>query len=97
MDVSKYLHGKRFKGCDLPDEGLVLTVSAVGEEKFNGDTKLALSFEGWNTKLTLNKTQSKKMIELFGPNQELWIDKTLKISPLDYTDVVSIGIEAAYD
>lgn len=84
INTEKYTQNPFIKGEDLDeDERLVLTIKAAYETKFpSGDEVPVLEFLEDERKLTLNKTRVRKMVEMFGPDSDEWLDRRIALLPV---------------
>ena len=82
FDARQYVKSEWLHGEDLPDgEPVPVQVKAVYEHTFerDGSKRAVVEFVELDQKLVLNKTQTRKMIELFGANAGAWIDQHIRL------------------
>lgn len=78
------LFGSPFlKGDDLPDGGIVATIkdfeaTSMGQ---NDERKMVLKFRELDKDLVLNKTNGRKLGELFGHDPDAWINRKVMLFP----------------
>ena len=87
MNMKKYAKGdSRFLGAaDVDDEGqMILTISHVStEEMRDGTLKAVLHFSDNEKGLTLNVTNTKKLVEAYGEESEQWTGLHVKLYGVD--------------
>lgn len=82
FDASQYVKSEWLHGEDLPDgEPVAVQVKSCYEHTFerDGSKRPVLEFYNLDQKLVLNKTQTRKMIELFGVNAGAWIGQNIRL------------------
>ena len=82
FDPTKYTTGKWMKGDDIEDgERIIVTIEQAYEHTFeqNGDVRPALDFLEIEQSLSLNKTNTKKLIDLFGNDPDDWQGKQISL------------------
>ena len=74
--------GRYMRALDLK-EPVVVTIKAVAMEKIRNDEpeKPTVEFEELPQKLTLNKTNGTKLIELFGDETDDWLGQVVELYP----------------
>lgn len=83
-------------GTGMDPEGETVTVQSVSEREFDdGQKKIQLDFLEDDQKLYLNKTQARRMVELFGMDTDDWVGKSLQLTPFDTNMGKSIRIDEA--
>lgn len=99
INTEKYTRNPFIKGEDLEDEDrLVVTVKAAYETTFpSGDTVPVLEFLETDQKLTLNKTRIRKLVEMFGPDSDDWIDRRVALYavPVQFNGKSQMGVAIA--
>lgn len=88
MDMTKYAatDSNDLKAIDFKGKNLRLTISGVKERHYearNGQPaqdKAALSFEGKEKTLVLNKTNTKILIQAYGSDSNSWLGKEIGLS-----------------
>jgi len=85
IDLSKHLGNSGYlKALDIDntdDEEMVLTIVDVNEvysESLSKD-QIEVSFNEIEKKLTLNVTNTKKLVEMYGMDDEEWIGKKIRL------------------
>jgi hypothetical protein len=81
MHIDKLFPSKYLGAGDADGEELTLTIDRVRLETIgrNSDEKPVVSFAGEPKKLILNKTNSKAIAELYGPNTDAWHGKQITL------------------
>ena len=100
FDPKKYIKSRWLKGADLPPgQSTTVTIKAAYEYTFesSGETKPALDFYDLDQSITLNKTQTQAMIDLFGTDPSKWIGKQISMMavPSSFQGKPTILITAA--
>ncbi len=81
FDATKYTKSKWLHGSDLA-LGMVYpaTVKSAYEHTFDdGTTRPVLDFYELDQSLSMNKSQTKTMVELFGANADAWIGQRVEL------------------
>ncbi len=77
MFPSKYL-----KADDLPDEGIIVTIRSIDEEKMtDGQMKHVLYFDEVEKGLVLNKTNATIISKLYEDDTDGWEDERVTLYP----------------
>ena len=96
MDMSKFASSSFIKIDDVKNEPVQKVIAEIGEGKYD---KPVLSFTD-GTKLSLNGTNVRTLIEAFGPNDEDWIDQRIELFagtvPFNGEDIASVLVRALY-
>lgn len=99
FDASEFVKSKWLHGADLPaGQPIELTVATVGVHEFDDGTKRPrVEFLEADQALSLNKTQTGTMIQLFGSNTAAWIGQrvTLTAVPTQFAGKPTIVIGRA--
>lgn len=103
INLAKYTKSKWLRGNDLEadydGEAIVVTIKNVTEQTFEqtGDTKPVVEFLELDQSLILNKTQTAKLVELFGEDAAAMVGKqiTLQSAPSSYPGKATILIGKA--
>lgn len=99
FDASEFVKGRWLHGADLPlGQPIELTVATVGVHQFDDGTKRPkIEFLETEQALSLNKTQTATMIQLFGANTGAWAGQriTLTAVPSNYAGKPTILIGRA--
>ena len=75
MDITKAYPSRWLKASDIPEQGLILTMSSVTMESIGTDgdqEKPALHFRDYEKALTLNTTNADTLKDLYGPETDAW-------------------------
>lgn len=88
MDMNEFLGGQWLSKTDVDARGEDLTIAAVTKETVGQEleTKPCLSFRGNTKPMTLNKTNVRILIALFGPDSRDWVGRTINV----YNDVTVV-------
>jgi|TARA_R100000501_G_C2531965_1_gene54486 hypothetical protein len=94
MDMTKYsaTESKDLKAADFIGKNLKVTIESTSEVHFDAtDDKPAqdrakLHFVGKDKGLVLNPTNTKILIDSYGPNSDDWAGHEIGLSTVDYTD-----------
>jgi hypothetical protein len=81
MDVNQVFSGDSLKATDLQGQEHTLMIAGVEMKKFDNGNKLVVRFEGKKKTLVSNKTNSKRIAAMFGPNTDLWIGNEITLYP----------------
>ncbi len=84
MDINTVFSGDTLKAADLQGHEPTVIISAVTMKKFDNGNKLVISFEGKKKTLVCNKTNAKRIANVFGSNTDQWIGNEITL----YTDQV---------
>jgi len=80
MKLDDMYPSKSFKADDVKDKPMVLTISSVEITTFDdGTSKPAVSFEGQDKRLMLNKTNASTIAESYGDDTDAWIGKRIQL------------------
>ena len=85
MDATQYTGSDLYlKAEDIGNKQPELTIESVEVETF-GETdekqhKLALYFKGKDKGIVSNKTNTKRLVEAFGPETDKWVGKKIRAS-----------------
>ncbi len=82
FDASEYVKSEWLHGEDLPDgEPVPVQIKTAYEYTFerDGTKRPVLEFYDLAQKLVLNKTQTRKLIELFGANAGAWVGQHIRL------------------
>ncbi len=84
FNAEKYTKGAFLKGADLEEgERLIVTIKSAEEvEMPSGDLVPVIELLEISEKLTLNKTRIRKLVELFGPDSDAWINRQVALYPV---------------
>jgi hypothetical protein len=84
FDASEFVKGRWLHGADLqPGQPLELTIATVGVHEFEDGTKRPkVEFLEVEQALSLNKTQTGAMIQLFGANTGAWAGQRITLMPI---------------
>ena len=87
-DISEYYSGgKSLKAEDIDDE-MVVTVEGWRKQKFDdGGESYLLKLKGEEKEFRVNRTNAKRIAEMFGSDIDGWVGKELSLLP----DVISSG------
>jgi len=83
MNATEFVKSKYLKASDLATgKAAKLRVADVTEDELGPERekKLCLHFATLPQALALNRTQTKRMIDLFGPSTDSWINQTVILS-----------------
>ena len=81
MNIDKEFPSKWLKAHDL-DGDTPLTISNVTREKFqDGDSTVAVHFQGLQQMLGLNKTNANVIKGLYGADTDAWLGKMVVLYP----------------
>jgi len=86
MDVNTVFSGDTLKAADLQGREIPVIISKIEMKKFDSGNKLLLHFDGKKKTLVANKTNSKRIASMYGPNTDLWIGNqiTLYVDQVDF-------------
>ena len=90
VDATKYAGSESsyLKAADLDGKRPQVVVSSVEEVEFENDDgkkiRLALGIQGKDKKVSLNPTNTKEMIAVFGGDTDAWVGKTIQLSTKSY-------------
>jgi len=96
IDTSKYLKSRWLKAADLPPGRMTsVTVKLADEHTFEQtrETKPYLDFNELTQSMSLNVTQFKTMLALFGDNTDLWIGQRINLKPVISSYQAKLTIE----
>jgi hypothetical protein len=80
MDVSSFLSGNFLTHLDLPQPSQVWTIQQAAPQLVGTDQKICISFAEYPAKpLGLNKTNLRRIVDLYGTQAESWIGKQLQV------------------
>lgn len=76
------LQSKYLKATDLQGRRIEVTIESVSTAKMrDASSKLVLTFTGKRKGLTLNKTNTRALIVLFGAETDAWLGHTITLAP----------------
>lgn len=91
MDVSKHLGGSFLSQTDLVQPYQLMSIRQVDERLVgppsNAEQKICLTFSGQSKPLGLNRTNLKRIAELYGTDTDHWINQKLLV----YRSTTSYG------
>lgn len=92
FNKTSYLNVKT--ALELNLTGIILTVSKIEPHIINDEPKLICSFLQTDSTLVLNKTNVKTMIDMFGEETDLWVNKgiTINVTETDFNDTSVKGL-----
>ena len=79
MDVNTVFSGDSLKAADLQGREIPVTISRVEMKKFDNGNKLVIHFDGKKKTLVANKTNSKRIASMYGPNTDLWLGNSITL------------------
>ena len=87
-DITEYFTGgKSLKAEDIDDE-LVVTVESWRKQKFDdGNESYFLKLKGEEKEFRVNRTNAKRIAEMYGTDIDDWVGKQLSLLP----DIISSG------
>ena len=79
IDLTKYQGSSGFlKAADFkPNQSVEVIISDVSEDSYQDEPQLVLSFTGKEKKLSLNRTNFKTCVKLFGLDTDNWLNKPI--------------------
>ncbi len=87
MDINTAFPSRWLKASDIGDEDLSLTIVSVDEEDVGQgktkEVKPVAFFSETDKGLILNKTNAKSIEQLYGPETDDWIGKTIRLFATD--------------
>ena len=98
MDANVMLQSRYLKAADLAGRRVEVTIETVSTAKMrDGTSKLILTFTGKRKALTLNKTNTRALIVLFGAETDAWLGHTITLAPqrVDFAGQVVDAIRIA--
>ena len=99
IDATEFTKSKRLHGSDLQlGQPVEVTLAAVGIEQFDdGTRRLTVEFLETEQTLTLNKSQTTSMIQLFGANTAGWAGQRIALTavPSSYAGKPTILVTRA--
>jgi hypothetical protein len=80
MDVSKFLTGNFLTHLDLPLPNQPWTIGKADQQLVGSDQKICITFAEFPAKpLGCNKTNLRRIVELYGIHAEGWVGKQLQV------------------
>jgi len=96
IDTAKYLKSRWLKAADLPPgRATSVTVKLADEHTFEQtrETKPYLDFNELTQSMSLNVTQFKTMVALFGDNSDSWVGQRINLRPVISSYQAKLTIE----
>ena len=79
MDATTFFPSRWLRAEDIGNRVVKARIKGLHIEEIGNDTKPVLKLLGFEKGLDLNRTNNKKLIELFGKDTDLWIDKEIEL------------------
>lgn len=80
MNISSFLSGKYLTQVDLPQPSQVWTIAEANQQLVGNDQKVCISFVEFPAKpLGLNKTNLRRIADLYGLDASSWSGKQLQV------------------
>ena len=98
MRASDVFGASRFlKATDLAGRSPIVTIQAVSRQDFDSGPKLVIGFAEGSKLLSLNRTNGKTLVGLFGDETADWIGKRIRlvVASVDYKGSVVPAIRIA--
>ena len=100
VNAKKYVsEGKYMNAASVKEiEGKSLTIDAAFNETINDKEKLCIRFAGHDKVLALNQTNLTILIDSFGDDTDMWVNKKIKLTIVkvkfnnELKDGVQVGI-----
>jgi hypothetical protein len=83
MDYEQAFPSKYLKASDLQDRPHSVVIAGIKFETIGDDRKLVMSFQGKQKGMVCNKTNAKRIAQLYGRNTEGWIGKEIVLFPTE--------------
>lgn len=93
MNINDVYPSKYIAAADLNNQNVRVTIARVEIEKIGEDTKPVVYFKGKQKGLVCNKTNSKAIAAIFGPETDDWTNGELILFPI-MTDYQGKPVEA---
>lgn len=82
MDATAFFPSRWLSAEDLGDKAVKAIITGLKKEEVGQDNKPVVYFLGFTKGLVLNKTNTNKLIELFGKDTDGWANKDVELYPV---------------